>query len=151
MLDVHDAESARALLEAFVGHRAMLVLIEQINLRTYPYRGAKLSPLEAWLLIRGLPTLPLRLAQHMRGGPAVAELLMGHPQVELVRHPALAALQQSAGANSFLRFGVSRRRVGPHVGLDSPESLWADLTQSPARATRRTAPQRLAEGAQLAI
>jgi hypothetical protein len=64
------------------------VLIEQINLRTYPYLGAKLSPLEAWLLIRGLPTLPLRLAQHMCSVLAVPELLMGQPQVELVRHPA---------------------------------------------------------------
>ena len=166
-------------------------LIEQINLRTYPYLGAKLSPLEAWLLIRGLRTLPLRLAHHMAAGLAVAERLASHPHVERVRHPAwsnhpgratltgysglfafdvdasidvptfadslrlfrlgvswggheslvvpaLAALQQSPGANSFARFGVSPRTVRLHVGLDSPESLWADLTQALARATSTT-------------
>ncbi len=167
------------------------LLIVQINLRTYPYLGAKLSPLEAWLLIRGLRTLPLQLAQHMSSGLAVAECLQRHPQVEQVRHrawhnhpgratltgysglfafdvdasidvpafvdslrlfrlgvswggreslvvPAFAAQQQSPGANSFARFGISPRTVRLHVELDSPESLWADLRQAPSRATRPT-------------
>jgi cystathionine beta-lyase/cystathionine gamma-synthase len=61
--------------------------IARINAQTYPYLGAKLSPFEAWLLIRGLRTLTLRLPQHMRSGLILAERLKGHPEVERVMHP----------------------------------------------------------------
>ncbi|MDJ1159970.1 PLP-dependent transferase [Chelatococcus sp. SYSU_G07232] len=62
--------------------------IARINARTFPYLGAKLSPFEAWLLLRGLRTLPLRLAHHMKSALAIAERLRGHPAVERVMHPA---------------------------------------------------------------
>jgi len=62
--------------------------IRRINERTYPYLGAKLSPFEAWLLLRGLRTLPLRLPHHMKSGLTIAERLKGHAHVERVNHPA---------------------------------------------------------------
>lgn len=65
--------------------------------------------------------------------------------------PALAALQQAGGINSFARFGVSPRTVRLHVGLDSPDSLWADLTQALARASRARAPTSQPRGEQLAV
>lgn len=64
--------------------------IRRINERTYPYLGAKLSPFEAWLLLRGLRTLPLRLPHHMKSGLTIAERLKGHPHVERVNHPAFS-------------------------------------------------------------
>lgn len=64
--------------------------IRRINERTYPYLGAKLSPFEAWLLLRGLRTLPLRLPHHMKSGLTIAERLKGHAHVERVNHPAFS-------------------------------------------------------------
>jgi len=61
--------------------------IRRINEQTYSYLGAKLSPFEAWLLLRGLRTLPLRLQQHMKSGLTIAERLKGHARVERVNHP----------------------------------------------------------------
>ena len=64
--------------------------IAQVNTRAYPVLGAKLSPFEAWLLLRGLRTLPIRLLQHERSGLALAERLRAHPCVTRVHHPAFA-------------------------------------------------------------
>ena len=50
--------------------------IERINALTYPYLGAKLSPIEGWLLVRGLRTLPLRLARHQAAAPRWASSSM---------------------------------------------------------------------------
>lgn len=63
-------------------------LIRRINERTYPYLGSKLSPFEAWLLLRGLRTLALRLPHHMKSALTLAERLKGHGGVERVIHPA---------------------------------------------------------------
>jgi cystathionine beta-lyase/cystathionine gamma-synthase len=62
--------------------------IDHINATTQPFLGAKLSPLEAWLLLRGLRTLTLRLPRHQASGLAIAERLRGHAAVERVLHPA---------------------------------------------------------------
>ena len=43
--------------------------------------GAVLGPFDAWLLLRGLRTLPLRMARHNANGQALAEALNGHPAV----------------------------------------------------------------------
>lgn len=61
--------------------------ITRINQQTYSFLGAKLSPFEAWLLLRGMRTLPLRLPHHMRSALTIAERLKGHAQVERVNHP----------------------------------------------------------------
>jgi cystathionine beta-lyase/cystathionine gamma-synthase len=44
--------------------------------------------------------------------------------------PVAASLAQTPGVNSFDRFGVSRRAIRLHVGLEDPETLWADLEQA---------------------
>jgi cystathionine beta-lyase/cystathionine gamma-synthase len=62
--------------------------IKHINEQTYAALGGKLSPIEAWLLLRGLRTLPLRLPHHMKSGLAMAERLRAHASVERVNHPA---------------------------------------------------------------
>ena len=50
-------------------------LIGQINRIVLPYLGAKLSPFEGWLLVRGLRTLELRMRAHERSAIAVATAL----------------------------------------------------------------------------
>ena len=79
----------------------------RVNTRAYPVLGAKLSPFEAWLLLRGLRTLPIRLLQHERSGLALAERLRAHRHVSRVHHPAFsnhpgrATLAGTTGLFSF--------------------------------------------------
>jgi len=51
--------------------------------------GAVLGPFEAWLTLRGLKTLPLRLARQCESARQLAEWLSTHPKVERVYYPAL--------------------------------------------------------------
>jgi len=62
-------------------------LIARINELTHPFLGAKLSPLEAFLLIRGLRTLPFRLKRHMDSALFIAERLRAHAHVTKIHHP----------------------------------------------------------------
>lgn len=64
-------------------------LVGEINRAVLPYLGAKLSPFEGWLLVRGLRTLELRMRAHERSALAVAEAMRAHPAVGRVLHPAL--------------------------------------------------------------
>jgi cystathionine beta-lyase/cystathionine gamma-synthase len=51
--------------------------------------GANLGPQEAWLGLRGLKTLPLRMRQHCANAQIVAEWLAGQPAVAQVNYPGL--------------------------------------------------------------
>lgn len=67
--------------------------------------GSIQAPLDAWLTLRGVQTLPLRVREHARNAAHVARALEGHPSVRRVLHPdlesfpqrELARRQQSAG------------------------------------------------------
>src|SRR3989442_6347367 len=51
--------------------------------------GAVPGPFDAWLVLRGLKTLALRMRQHCDNARAVAEFLDGHPRVKQVLYPGL--------------------------------------------------------------
>jgi cystathionine beta-lyase/cystathionine gamma-synthase len=53
--------------------------------------GGVLGPFEAWLTMRGLKTLPLRVRQQCANAAQVAEWLTGHPRVARVHYPGLAS------------------------------------------------------------
>ena len=68
--------------------------------------GGTLSPWNAYLLLRGLKTLPLRMDRHCSSALAVAMFLEEHPRVSRVFYPGLASCPGHATAASFLtRFG----------------------------------------------
>ena len=50
--------------------------------------------------------------------------------------PVAASLAQTPGVNSFERFGVSRRALRLHVGLEDMETLWADLENALAKSLK---------------
>ena len=81
--------------------------IGTVNTRAYPVLGAKLSPFEAWLLLRGLRTLSIRLPRHERSALTLAGRLRDHPRVTRVHHPAFsnhpgrATLHGTTGLFSF--------------------------------------------------
>ncbi len=51
--------------------------------------GANLGPQEAWLTLRGLKTLPLRMRQHCANAQIVAQWLATHPAIARVNYPGL--------------------------------------------------------------
>jgi cystathionine beta-lyase/cystathionine gamma-synthase len=115
--------------------------------------GASLSPFEAWLIIRGLKTLSLRVEKQSRSALALARFLESHPDVERVYYPGLPshpghalACRQMRGFGGILSFelrgGVQRgvrfvealRLVQLAVSLGGAESL----IQHPASMTHGT-------------
>lgn len=53
--------------------------------------GGTMAPLEAWLCLRGLMTLNLRMDRHSDSAMAIAEMLESHEAVERVHYPGLAS------------------------------------------------------------
>ena len=51
--------------------------------------GAVSGPMDAWLTVRGIKTLGVRLDRHSANAQAIAEALVGHPKVENVYYPGL--------------------------------------------------------------
>ena len=68
--------------------------------------GATLSPMDAWLLLRGIRTLALRVRQHNQSALDLAGWLERHAKVERVFHPGLASHPQHAlAARQMSGFG----------------------------------------------
>jgi O-acetylhomoserine (thiol)-lyase len=76
--------------------------------------GPTISPFNAWLLLQGLETLPVRMERHCANAMGVARFLSGHPRVAWVNYPglegdryhALARRYLPAGASALLSFGI---------------------------------------------
>lgn len=64
-------------------------IIDTIKMTTRKDMGAIISPHDAWLVIRGLKTLHLRVERHNQNTQAVAEYLQGHPMIKKVDYPGL--------------------------------------------------------------
>jgi len=62
-------------------------LMEQIAATTQKDIGGVLSPFDAWLVIRGLKTLPLRMDRHSDNALQITEKLKQHPKVKQVFYP----------------------------------------------------------------
>jgi len=67
--------------------------------------GAILGPFEAWLTLRGLKTLPLRLARQCESARHLAEWLSQHPRVERVYYPALESHPDHQRSQRLFRNG----------------------------------------------
>ncbi|ENZ81354.1 MULTISPECIES: methionine gamma-lyase [Caulobacter] len=67
--------------------------------------GAVMSPFTAFLVLRGLKTLSLRMARHAASAETVARWLDAHPAVERVFYPGLAGFAQRALAERQMALG----------------------------------------------
>ena len=84
--------------------------------KVFRYReinGATLHPMAAYLLIRGMKTLHLRITRQNESAQKIAEFLEGHPKVEGVNYPGLAshphheiAAKQMRGFGGMLSFSL---------------------------------------------
>ena len=86
-------------------------LMQRIFRRALLLNGGILAPFDAWLLLRGLRTLPARLRQHEADALAVARYLAEHPAVRSVHHPAFregAPAGQLTGHSGLFSFELAR-------------------------------------------
>jgi methionine-gamma-lyase len=67
--------------------------------------GGTMAPLEAWLSMRGLMTLEIRMERHSRTALELTSWLEGHPKVERVHYPGLASHPQHEVARRELARG----------------------------------------------
>ncbi|MDD5799104.1 MAG: PLP-dependent aspartate aminotransferase family protein [Coriobacteriales bacterium] len=90
--------------------------------------GSGLSPFDAWLVARGLKTLPLRMERHQQSALAIAQWLQGNPKVTQVTYTGLPdnpdhqlCLRQGTGFGGMVTFRVdtpeTARRVLENVHL----------------------------------
>ena len=77
--------------------RARVVLLRDL--------GAALSPFNAFQIIQGLETLPLRIARHSANADAVVKFLGTRKEVSKIIHPGVATGQARARADKYLRGG----------------------------------------------
>jgi cystathionine beta-lyase/cystathionine gamma-synthase len=95
---------------ALVGRRDALRAITD---RERALMGNHMDPFQAWLLLRGMRTLPLRMAAHQESALVVARWLEAHPRVARVLHPGLPshpqhdlARRQMSGSSGVFTFFV---------------------------------------------
>jgi methionine-gamma-lyase len=93
---------------ALVGPRDLL---ERVRWRTLKHLGGVVAPDAAWLVLRGVRTLPVRMDRHNRSALRVAEFLEEHPAVVRVRYPGLPthprhelAARQMSGFGGMVSF-----------------------------------------------
>ena len=118
--------------------------------------GGSMDPHQAWLILRGLKTLPLRMERAQENARKLADFLKGHPKVTWVRYPGLpehpqyeTAKKQMDGFGSMLCFGVTDGLEGGITLLDNVElitlavSLGAveTLIEHPASMTHASVPK----------
>lgn len=89
--------------------------------------GGILSPFNAWLILRGMATLPLRMAAHAETALKVAQFLEAHPKVTRVIYPGLPshpqhalAQRQMANFSGMLTFQTEN---GPQMAQQLSERL----------------------------
>jgi len=70
--------------------------------------GGVISPFNAWLLIRGLRTLPLRLEKCTTTTQQVVEFLEQHPATEHLYYPFLPSHPQHQLALKYLKYGTGQ-------------------------------------------
>ena len=70
------------------GAAAFVTRIRAVILRD---TGATISPFNAWILLQGVESLPLRIERHVENALKVVDYLSKHPKVKSVSHPALAS------------------------------------------------------------
>lgn len=103
--------------------------IEYIHKLKFDYMcelGGTMSPFNAWLLLRGLKTLGLRMRQHEKNAQIIADYLNKHPKVERVMYPGLEnfkghdiACRQMSGFGAVISFELKGKLNAARILLDN--------------------------------
>lgn len=117
-------------------------LIDKIKRQAMVNLGGVISPFNAWLIMRGIVTLPFRMKQHSKSALKIAQFLESHPKVRFVAYPGLEshpqhhiAKKQMTMFSGIISFGLktdvdghnkfinSLKLIIPAVSLGHDESL----------------------------
>ncbi|MFQ3276932.1 MAG: methionine-gamma-lyase, partial [Colwellia sp.] len=103
-------------------------MINEIKMTTLKDIGATISPHDAWLIIRGLKTLPIRMDRHCSNAQKVAEFLEQHPMVNEVYYPGLKNHpgykfigKQMKAAGGVIAFELNTDLAGGTTFIDAME------------------------------
>ncbi|CAN5141912.1 cystathionine gamma-synthase [soil metagenome] len=127
--------------------------------------GAVSGPMDAWLTVRGIKTLAVRMDRHSANAQAIAEHLVGHPAIERIYYPGLeshpghelAKTQMSgfggmislgirAGAKAARKFAESTKVFQLAESLGGVESLIgypSEMTHASVRGTALEVPENI--------
>lgn len=106
------------------GPAAFVTRIRAVLLRD---TGATISPFNAWILLQGVESLPLRIERHVENALKVVEYLEKHPKVKHVNHPSLKSHRDNAlyqkyfpnGAASIFTFEINGSQDDAWKFIDS--------------------------------
>ena len=106
------------------GPAAFVTRIRAVILRD---TGATISPFNAWILLQGVESLPLRIERHVENALKVVDFLANHPKVKSVSHPSLASHPDHAlyekyfpqGAGSIFTFEINGTQEDAWKFIDS--------------------------------
>lgn len=106
------------------GAAAFVTRIRAVILRD---TGATISPFNAWILLQGVETLPLRIERHIENTIKVVDFLTRHPKVKSVSHPSLESHPDHAlylkyfpkGAGSIFTFEINGTQEDAWKFIDS--------------------------------
>ena len=127
--------------------------------------GAVSGPMDAWLTVRGIKTLAVRMERHSDNAQRVAEYLVGHPTIDAVYYPGLEShpgyelarrqmrrpggmlsLTFKAGPRAARRFAESTKLFSLAESLGGVESLVgypSEMTHASVKGTALEVPENL--------
>src|SRR5574344_143228 len=113
-----------AIFAEVAGAAAFVTRIRAVILRD---TGAPISPFNAWILLQGVESLPLRIERHIFNAQKVVEYLANHPKVKSVSHPLLASHPDNAlfeknfpnGGGSIFTFEINGTQEDTWKFIDS--------------------------------
>ena len=104
--------------------------IDELRMGVLRDLGGVISPLNAWLLVRGLKTLALRMERHQENATQIAKYLQFHPKIKNVMYPGLSthpqhdiAKKQMCGYGGMISFEVKGGRKAGEKLMDSVELI----------------------------
>ena len=87
-----------------VGSKELIEELKKVIQRDF---GGIISPFNAWLILRGISTLAIRMERHSHNAVEIAKFLEAHPKVERVHYPGLPSHPQHELAKCQMRHGFS--------------------------------------------
>jgi len=95
-------------------------IMDEIILSEHELLGAKMAPFEAWLILRSLRTLPIRMKAHMESAMKIFKYLSSHPKVRKVYYP---------GDTNSDQYALGKKQMSGYSGLLSFELDTDDINE----------------------